>query len=431
MITIAEPKAERSVLDRQHEERKLREWLRYSKYIELYTKQDSYIIPPLYEHLWWAVDKYKQTLPTLRDYQANAVEHVLHSETWSWLIVSWVGTWKSFMIAEIASYASTQKEYACVVVPKQTIALGIKEKFDELGIPCKIVTWKDCVKKAKCHYIMCAQTLNMVFDYCMQNFRYLVLDEIHRMPKQRIDQINIWSWYGGNVIWFTWTPERKDMFEKDFFKFWWCVYNTEQTALPVDVFVYKYEYAYSPQEWLVAGRWLSPDSPEIVNRLLMNNEDRYKHLLLIAKQLMKSHNKIIIFCNRVEHIDKCAEKLSSISPHVITIKGDTNKKKMQIELQSLEKCIIVANVSSAWEWFDHPEISAWVLFYPTQWTVSLQQAVWRIQRPYKDKTKAIFIDVADTYSIAWSKKKVAWYYWRKKIYDSMWWNVTVLSQQQI
>lgn len=418
-----------SIIDREHEKRKYMEWLKYDKYVELYTKEGTNIIPPLFEHTgWWHMD-YKQCIKSLRDYQVAAIKDIMHHQSWNWLIVSGVWTGKSFMIAEVVQYWKTIWELTCVVVPKQTIAQWIKDKFDELGIQCKIVTNKECTLRPDCCYIMCAQTFNKCAERAMWCFRFLVLDEAHRLPKSRIDQINSWSYYGGNVIWFTWTPERKDMHVKDVYKFRWKVHETNQLALPVDVFVYEYEYNYNNEEAKIANEWLPPDSPELVNRLIMNNKDRDIHLLKIVNKLLQSHNKIIIFCNRVQHIDTLMSLLESNTISCLSIKGDTNKKKLQIALQSFKKWVIVANVASAWEGFDHPEISAWILYYPTQWTVSIQQAVWRMQRPYKGKTKAVFIDFADYYSIGSSKKKTMGIYWRKKIYAAMWWNVTVLSRK--
>ena len=399
-------------------------------WIYLYTKhQWKYYLPPSYctfNNNWNRTPlsfEFSDMWITLHDYQENATQFVVQqfdSGNRSAMVISWTWSWKTLTMLSIIKelWLST-----ILVVPTTTIAKWVKETFEKV-IDVRIQKW---AKKIELWLvtIMTHQTFNRIYDEINGKIDLLLCDELHHIPQKRIDQFNLWKWKF--VCWVTATPKRKEFWIEWFKKILGNIYDTKKQALPIKVLYYDYNYSYNQKETQKAMQWLSPDSPEILRRLVINNDDRTQKLTLIIKYMMNLWKKrFIIFTDRVEHIKKMYEELSQHFDNVYEYYSETDKDKV---IDSYDEWIIIGNIQCCWEWFNIPSLEVWILFVSTQRSNTVEQAVWRVRRYYWDKTHWILVDFIDELQIGVWKKKVLWWYARKKIYNEQWREVKYLLNE--
>lgn len=390
-------------------------------------KTGRYILPVC---LWKQYDVTKRKINfktdlVLLDEQWKAVNWVYNLyKQWekSAMIVSETATWKSYMLASVALKIWKP---TVIVAPRKSILLWLKEKFWY----AKIMTASDVreAKKLPDILLISAQSFNKVFEILNKNYDVLLLDETHRIPERRVQQIN--SWVGCFVMGVSWTPQRKE-FDIEWFKMLFKnIHDTWLRALEAIILKYKYEYKYSIEEVMNASQWLPTTHPEVMRNLYINNTDRTERLSDIIRNMQYVwFKKMIIFTDRTKHINNIYEVLSKTQKNIFIIDWKHDIEKVLKDIKKLDSYILIWQTASAWEWMDIPPLQLGILFQSTSYINTVEQTVWRIKRKYWDKKVAFFIDFADYMQIGKSKKKVLWWYDRKKAYNTMRYEIKDLVQ---
>lgn len=378
---------------------------------------DIFYLPPSYWKYTEPKTKINFTFSStsLHEYQINAVKRMYWKvKTWSRssFIVSWTWTGKSYMILWAISLF---KARTLIVVPNKSISKWLYEKIKPYW-DIEIITGKWVIETKADVVVIHYQTFNKYYDQLNGLYDILIIDEWHKSPAERVSQYCLWKW--SFILWLSATPQRKE-FDTIWFKLiFGALYDTKVTALPVEVAYYKYEHEYSETELVIASEWYSPDSNEIMRNLVINNEDRYKHLLHILNVLEENwYTKIIIFSDRVKHIEKTLSYINlswfKWVPIYWWVKYDIDK------IRELEKYAIVCNIESVGEGFDLPELEVWILFVSSSWENRLTQTAWRVNRAYGNKKFWLYIDFVDYVKLFnWTKAKPLWRYARKRFWET-------------
>lgn len=309
----------------------------------------------------------------------------------------------------------------CIVVPKKLLANQLADDLQEFNT--QVIVWS----KPKIEWdivIMTWATFNKRYDEINWLYPFIILDECHRCPKVRREQIIMRQWVC--VLWLTATLKRKE-FALDWFKMiYWTPIDTNTQALDVVVYTKKINHYFSIEDYMYASAWLSPDSPEINRNLIVNHEPRNRFIRkLVDQSISKWLKRIIIFTDRVKHIDKIYECFDWLE-NVFKYYWWTDQVWIKNKCKQLDNFIIIWNVSCCWEWFNVPSLQLWILVVSTQRSVTIDQAVWRVRRTHWDKKYWFLIDIQDSISIWWSSLKSLWSTSRNKIYKEKNWKVLSL-----
>lgn len=397
-------------------------WLQANwSWIKLYTKIQNYYILPVSNHRTIECNReFNFDIPDieLREHQQTMVDFInkVYSEgKKSAFIIAWTWTGKTYWMLALTQllWMST-----VIVTPNNTISKLLYDDFSRY-VDTKIISWSKDIELTKVN-IMCHQTFNRIYEKINGKVELLLMDEAHHIPEERIKQINLWKWRF--VCWLTATAIRKEFWIEWFKMLFWSVLDTETEALPIKLYYHDFRYDYNQDEFLNASEWLAPDSPEIYRRLVMSNDSRNEELVnIINKFILAGKKYFIVFSDRVEHIINTTKYLKKSFANVWEYRWDSNKDQVIKEFESLDWGIIVGNLQSCWEWFNIKKLEVWILYVSTQWTVTCEQAAWRVRRCYGDKKEGIFVDFVDCLSFNWSRVKKLWWYERKKIYAQKWW----------
>jgi superfamily II DNA or RNA helicase len=309
-----------------------------------------------------------------------------------------------------------------IVPPKKILCEQLFEEFweeyAEIITGSKQEITKDIV-------IMTWATFNKRYDEINWKFAMLLFDECHRMPQKRRDQILMRKWT--HILWLTATLQRKEFGSEWFEMFYWKPITTNKEALPMVIYQKRSKRDYTIEEYERASEWLSPDSPEILRRLIIDNEKRNLMIAeLVNKCLEKWLKRIIIFTDRTQHIKNITSSLSSTIDSSIPVyeyHWSSNQTQIKDLCNKSDQYILVWNVSCCWEWFNVPGLQIGLLTVSTQWTVTIDQAVGRVRRKHLNKKFGLLIDMQDSITVAWSKSKPLWFSQRRKIYKEKWRNV--------
>lgn len=336
------------------------------------------------------------------------------------LINAPTGAWKTFIIAWILSKLQTK---AIIVAPNTVLVKQLHKDYKNI-CDCQIQKWwKEILDNDI--LIMTSTTFNQIYQKINGEYGTLIIDESHRLPAKRIEQIVLWK--GDFVVWLTATPVRNNMNEKWFEKFFGNYVETEITkrlekkVLPAIIYTIEYERDYTMREMIEASKWLAPDSPIIFQNLIAN--DRQKDIFiekLLKRLYQKGIKDILVFTDRIDHCVRLTSHLKKSFDYVYEFRWETDKDTI---IQSFDKTwgIIVWLKSCCWEWFNIQKLQAGILAMSTSSEGRLVQMVWRSRREYWDKKYGFFFDIVDnisvkTNNILKNNKKKLWYYNRKKTY---------------
>ncbi len=390
----------------------------YTKYVKLYYyDKDSRVfwLPPITRRNKKSkvhpIDV-KEIMP-LRDLQKKTVDEVSNMiEEWkeSVLVISEVGTWKSYQWLGFIKHFSRR---TLVIVPNKAIG---EWRVDKLKDYCDCAFMDGNLFRKENRFpdvlVMHRQSVVNCWEHINWYYDLMVIDEAHHLSDTMKMLCNTWKWF--SLIWLSWTPERREMDTDDFKKYYKCLYETGLKSLPVRVLTYKYHHVYSINDMVKASEWYNPESVEVLKNLVNNNNDRYLHLKNIIKDLYSKCwlKKFIIFVDRI----KAQEKVKELFPKAYIINWDSDKKKVIEEVKNKDEFLIIGMVTASWEGFDIPSIQCWVLFYSTDYPVTLTQMIWRSKRFNWDKDCAYWVDFQhtakiepNTYKNFGSKKRMEWY----------------------
>jgi len=403
---------------------------------KIYTydkKEKLYYLPPV--SFPWAIEKWyidknwrNQTYNKIKSrfdssvmywYQKESVSKMSeYLDAWgkAFFIRSWTATWKSFMIYGIID---SLRSKTLIVAPKKIINSqlfdDLEKYFDNVKTTGKAIGKNlDGLLKADI-LIITHQALNLYYDKINDAwFDTMLLDEWHYVPESRTEQFN--KWKGRNIIWLSANRQRKDVSEENFPKLYWWFYDTWEEAVDMRVVTYKYKYEYSIDDFINAGKWYAVDSPEINRKLVINNKDRLEALLEILDNVKSKYNKIIIFTDRTSQIDILSEQL----PWAFVMKWGLDNVATKNKLLWLDNYVLLAMEQVVREWMNIPWLEFWILFFSSSEINTIQQLAGRVRRFAPGKEFWYLLDFIDILSIEWYwKKKIMWYYNRKKIYKAL------------
>jgi superfamily II DNA or RNA helicase/very-short-patch-repair endonuclease len=109
----------------------------------------------------------------------------------------------------------------------------------------------------------------------------------------------------------------------------------------------------------------------------------------------------LLLTERTEHLQLLAERLSSVIPHVITLRGGMGRKALQHALASVaqmpqsEPRVILATGGFIGEGFDDPRLDTLFLTLPVSWRGTVAQYVGRLHRLHDAKREVRVYDYAD------------------------------------
>lgn len=400
------------------------------KYIKLYAETKTstgkvYVLPVsqhrvqqeyrLSEYINFDMGDWK-----LYDYQQKAVDFVawcVKRGDKSALIVSSMGTGKTLVMAWLLNLFKLK---TIIIVPSLVIAKGV---YDTLKPCCNCEVVKSSTKGLENFDVIITTmaSFNKMYDRVNGVFDVVVNDEQHHLPEARVAQFNKWKWRF--IVWLTATPERKEYGIDGFQMMFGNIHDTKITALPVRVIKYDYKYNYSAKEFIEAGKWLPPDSPEMYRRLYGKNLDRVSKLSGIIQTFQwRWFKRFIVFVDRLDHVDVLKENLKNKSP-IIVMTGKENKEQIVDMLREMDDYIIIGMNQCTWEWFDVKPLEVGILFTSTSRNNTVMQTAGRMVRKDWVKTHWYFVDFVDHIQISWSKPKVMWYYERSKVYKKNGWDV--------
>lgn len=388
------------------------------------SHQGTHMYPPAYHQsvvLDTSLHIYTTDIAPM-DYQAPAVQSV-YDNFLSWkkssLLISPTWSGKSFMMLMILQKIGLK---SLIVAPKKVIAKQLMESFQEHSTAnIKMITWSWPHEFDADIHICTQSTLNIIYDYINWSIDVLVVDECHNMPETRVEQYCMWK--GWFILWVTATPLRKEFGIEWFTKVFGNVITVNKDkvwdrVLPCVVYKSKYHTDYTPDDWINANKWYKPWSPEILRRLVINNESRYDHLLfLVTKFRDRWMHNIIVFTDRTEHAEKIVAKLKEQYEDVHLYTGKTKREQFY---EDYKWWIVVGNTSCTWEWFDLPMLEVGILFVSSSFKKSVIQYAWRVRRKHGEKKYGFFVDVQDSYTVWWSKRKTLSWSERNKTYLSEW-----------
>ena len=402
----------------------------YTKYVNLFyydKKNKVYWLPPV----TWRDKKCEEhkievkEIIKLRELQQKTIDEVSNMiDNWieSVMAISEVGTWKSYMWLWFIKRFSRR---TLVIVPNKTIWEWWYDKLKDY-CDCKFMDWNQFRKSEKLPDVLVMHRQSVVNCWNQINWQYdlLIDDEWHHLSDTKKMLVNTWKWFA--VISLTGTPERKDMNTEDFKLYYKRLYETWLKSLPVRVLTYKYHHVYSMKDWMKACEWYNPESVEPVKALVNNNDDRYFHLKKIVKDLYYQCwlKRFIVFIDRI----KAQEKVKELFPNAYIINWDSDKKKVIEEVKNKDEFLIIGMVTASGEGFDIPSIQCWILFYSTDYPVTLTQMAWRAKRFSEGKDCAYWVDFQHTAKIEPNVYKNFGYKKRLEWYKEQWFQVMSLDE---
>lgn len=319
-----------------------------------------------------------------------------------------------------------------IVAPRKIINSQLFDDLKKYFGNVAIAEWKDIGKNMDEYVkadvlVVTHQTLNKHYDFLNWKYDALVLDEAHSCPPVRLEQFAKRKWTA--IVWLSANRKRADVEEKDFPKLYWGRHDTEQEAAPVRVLLYKYEYTYPIDDYITAAQDYAPDSPEILRRLLINNDNRLETLQSLLQDIQKQFKRIIIFVDRVDY----AEKIHKAIEHSYIMTGAYDNNATKNLLLKLDSYVLVAMTQCVREWMNIPNLEFGIMFHSTSELNTIQQVAGRVRRFAENKDFGYLLDFVDVIKIDdgyWeSKSKTLWLYNRKKIYQDL--SFQVLNYDEI
>ncbi len=342
----------------------------------------------------------------LRPKQKEAVEKLLKYNYW--LLLSGVGSGKSYMMAAIAKVYSW---HTLVIAPKTEIAKWLYEKFKWLWIEVEIFN-KDKFSRTNPPkvLIIVSRSFDMYWEKLSLDsiYKQVLIDEIHMQFTTR-NRIHFFCQYKyDKVYWFTWTPELNNFPSEALFKMFNNVYiDSWIRPKNPEVYYYKFSKSYNAVDW-----------QDLVDTMYWDTE-RLAHFLFLVEDVMKrwDRNMWIIFVDRTDIAEWIAVALNKLWISAAAYTWKVSKKKREEILKELteKKWVMVATYQSVGTWFDHPPLDTAFYFMFVKFKAQVKQAIGRILRGSENPEYYDFQD-GNLYSQVRE---------RMKAYKEMWWDIEI------
>lgn len=314
-----------------------------------------------------------ETIPEyLRPKQKIAVEKLLEYNYG--MLLSGVGSWKSFMMAALAQIYPW---YTLVIAPKTEIAKWLLSKFTELWLDVGMFNSKkfDIDNPPKI-LIMVQRSVDMYWEMLSLDniYKQVLIDEIHMFfTKNKIHFFINYKY--DRIYWFTWTPELNGFSEEALYRIFNFV-SVDSWIWPINPTInlvrYKTECSYQAEDW-----------QELVEAMYWN-EDRIASFVSMVADVMKrpDRNMWIVFIDRKDIADWLAFALNKVWVPALSYTWQLSAKKRTEALEHLTKVkwVMIATYQTVWTWFDHPPLDTAFYYMFVKFKAQVKQAVGRILR---------------------------------------------------
>lgn len=375
-------------------------WPKKLKLFEKARGKNIYYIPRIFELQKENKTKYK--LPGfLRPKQKEAVEKLLQYNYG--IMLSWVGSGKSYMIAAIAE---TYEWRTLVIAPKKEIAKWLLSKFKELWLEAEIFDKKkfdeDNLPKI---LIMVSKSVNLYWEELHLDYYYkqVLIDEVHmELTKNRIHFFIHYKY--NKIYWFTWTPELNNFPSEALF----VLFNNtivDSWIWPQSPELYIYTY---PRKQYWAEDWA-----ELVEMMYWDKDRLCKFVQMVVEVMKKEDRKMwIVFVDRKDIAEALAYAITEcwVEAKAYTGKLSSKKRTEALEYLTKHKGVMVATYQTVWTWFDWPPLNTAFYFMFVKFKAQVKQAVWRILRWAENPEYYDFQDM----SLYWQTRE------RTQAYREMW-----------
>ena len=135
--------------------------------------------------------------------------------------------------------------------------------------------------------------------------------------------------------------------------------------------------------------------------LLMADEKRNRMICSDVECAVREGRWPLVLTERTEHLQKLAQQLSTVVPHVITLQGGMGRKELQAALDGLAGIpktagrVVLATGGFIGEGFDDPRLDTLFLTLPVSWRGTIAQYVGRLHRLHEGKREVQVYDYAD------------------------------------
>ena len=332
----------------------------------------------------------------LRDYQGPAIEALVNAE--GGILQAGTGRGKTVMaLAAIAKVGVT----TLILVHKEFLMNQWVDRIKEfLGYDAGIIRGDRWDWEGKKIVVGMLQTFHSrrdeIPDEMLQYFGLVISDEVHRVAAETWQSVV--TMFPAKRRWgLTATVKRTDGLQSIFLAHIGpVVYKIEgvmETPKIAKVGV-NYEFDINPYR----NRWGNKDIniSKLVTAITKIPQRNNLILNLTAKSVEKGR-KIIVFSERVAHLEGLNEKFNSVMKDLGYTSGLYIGKMKQEERDTVaEECdVLFATYHIAKEGLDIPELDTCVFASPVSNEITVEQSIGRIARSHEGKKDPIVIDIVD------------------------------------
>ena len=374
-------------------------WIKTLKLYEKPRNKDVWYIPRTY-----ILKKESQDTITVPDFlrpqQKTAVSKLLENNYW--MLLSWVGSGKSFMMAAIAQVYNW---HTLVIAPKTEIAKWLYEKFKDLWLEVeKFDSKKFSLDSSPKILIMVQRSVDMYWEKLSLDkiYKQVLIDEIHmNFTKNKINFFINYQY--DKIYWFTWTPELNNYSATALYKIFNNV-SVDSWIWPKDPEIYTYLY----KDW----NYNAEDWQELVTQMYWDKDRLCTFVQTVVYVMSKNRNMWIVFVDRKDIAEWLAFALEKAGVPAIAYTWKLSSKKRQEALDHLTKVkgVMVATYQTVWTWFDHPPLDTAFYFMFVKFKAQVKQALGRILR---GSDNPIYVDFQD--NNLYNQRRE-----REKAYMEMW-----------
>lgn len=344
------------------------------------------------------------------DYQQVIVDQLVSRKTWLVIAREWWG--KTIVMA---ATIFQKKVPTLIVVPLVGIATGMLKKMQWYFWKDKVSIYKPGAKTTDIT-IAVWPTFNKYREMLQQDFEMLIIDEahmnfVHTGPKKKkdsdfTDRMEVYCRFQCRYFfWFTATPESNDVDNNSFEYVFWKKIIAEWHQPNPKVLVYRYN----------DGIEMFRDRPHL-QEILLEHQERISKLCEIVKQTMAHRWMWVVFCDRIEMVNRVCEELRSQWVECYSYTSKSQKRDEIVEKLRWKNWVIVATYQTLKAWVDYPELDTAFYFMWVKFSATVKQLIWRILRVESWKKLPIMVDFSDIVTPLYLQ-----YRQRVAAYKSRWW----------
>jgi superfamily II DNA or RNA helicase len=335
----------------------------------------------------------------LRDYQLDCLESLrdkIRQGAKTLLVISPVGSGKTVIFSSIVKRLLDNGKSVLIIVKKNILIDQTIDKLKGFGVIPTIYNAEKGEKIFSCITVASIQSLIKVKD-AMPKYDYIVIDEVHSFSINDNESSvrQVLSNQDAIVFGFTATPFESTslLYGADkYFKDYAYKISVEELVNRQMIMLPSLSATIDPNTdydlsnvRITAGDYNQKDLEGITLDV-----DKVKLQLADAEKRSIGHTKIVVITTCIKH----ALLVKTFIPTGSILHSKMNLAERNIELNNFitGKTRYLISVLIASEGFDCPEADCMWFFRPTRSYTLYMQAIGRIMRISKDKTKALFLD---------------------------------------